>query len=72
MSADQVTWVMIGACTPPVARRWSPNSVPMSAPAMVKAGLRVAAVTAVYAAVALATGWRSPTAVYSAPRKKSS
>ena len=42
MSADQVTCVMIGACTPPVARRWRPNSVPMTAPAMVKAGLRAA------------------------------
>ena len=46
MSTDQVRWAITGARTPPDARRCSPNSTLVAVPAMVSAGLRVAAVVA--------------------------
>jgi len=44
ISADQVTWVSIEAWIPPVARRWSANSAPITTEASTSAGLRVAVV----------------------------
>jgi hypothetical protein len=72
MSVAQVRWVSSGAWMPPEARRCSANNVPTTVPARTSATLRVATVASAYTAVDFSTGWRGPTAAYTAPRKNTS
>ena len=44
IDSDQVTWVMIGASTPPLARRWRPHTRPMRIAAKASITLPVASV----------------------------
>ena len=68
--SDQVTCVIVGASTSPVARRWRPSTSPTAIAAKTRMRLPVATVVAVYTRVETTTGRCPVAAAKTAPRKK--
>jgi Stage II sporulation protein E (SpoIIE) len=68
---DHVTWVMIGANTPPEARPSTTTSVPSTTAAKPSMRLPEAIDAGVYTIVVTSTARRAGTAAYKAPRKNS-